>query len=74
MQGVLHRMEGGSRLNLELSDELGKDKYNDDGKEQAIDAVEDAAMARYNLTTVLDVRLALYERFCQVAERRGYAD
>ena len=61
-------------LNSELPNELGKDIYNNDGKEQAINTVEDAAVAGHKLPTVLDMRLALDERLRQVTERRGYSD
>ena len=74
MRRVLQSTEAGCWLNLEFTNELVKDIYNNYGKEQAIDAVENAAMAGHKLPAVLDVCLALDERLCQITERRSYCD
>ena len=59
---------------LQLAHKLRKEVDHDNSEEQAVDAIKDASMPRHNHTTILDVRLALDERFGQGAQRGGYAD
>src|SRR5690349_734360 len=57
------------RHTLQFADELSKEVDHDHCEEQAIDAIKDAAMPRYELTAIFDVRLAFDERFGEVAQR-----
>ena len=59
---------------LQLADELREEIHHDDGEEQAIDTIKDAAMSGHNYTAILDVGLAFDERFGKVAQRGGHAD